>query len=588
MFLDRISCYTVEDIMNTDILKIRGNCPLREALELMLHKNTGDILVVDSGGNLAGILTLTDISRVMQGMKDKRELDFELFCYCTRDVLTIDARAKAIDARNLMKRRGIGRLPVLKDGKVVGVIRVSDITNKVYPQIEETSKTLGLILNNLHEAVCVVDREGIVEFWNEKSERLYSVKSEEIVGKKLDKFFPNALLLRVLRERKPIENIYHSPREGNYVNISAIPIFIDGELVGAVSTERDVTEITNLTIELEETRNRLQYLQHEVNKISEGRYSFGKVIGKSSTIEEIVYKARQVAPTNCSILITGESGTGKEVFARAIHQASGREGSFVAVNCSAIPEHLFESEMFGYVGGAFTGALKRGKMGMFELADGGTIFLDEIGDMPIHMQAKLLRVLQEKSVTRIGSESAKQVDVRVISATNKDLKKLVEEGTFREDLYYRLNVVNIELPPLRDRKEDIPLLVKHFAEEFCRDNDLDVPRIPPEVLAVLMSYEWKGNIRELKNAVEHLVLFSKGGEVKLESVPGYILEETRSKGIPEEVCDLGKCIERAEVDAIRKAMKLAEGNKSKAAELLNIPRSTLYYKIKYYDLKEFI
>jgi len=451
------------------------------------------------------------------------------------------------------------------------------------------SEAVKNILNAIHEAVCIVDKNGIVAHWSSKSEALFDVKAENIVGKPLKDFFPTALLLNVIKDKKETSNVYLSPRKGTYVVVSARPLYFNGKFVGAISTDKDITEMTNLSFELEETRERLNRLREEVNKLSDGKYSFGQILGRSELIRQKIERAMQVAKTKTGILITGESGTGKEIFARAIHQHSGRKGNFVAINCSAIPENLFESEMFGYVGGAFTGALKKGKGGQFENAHQGTLFLDEISDMPMHMQAKLLRVLQENKILRIGADTPKDIDVRIISASNKDLRRMVENGTFREDLYYRLNVVKIDLPPLRERKEDIPILVDSFIKNFCRQNNVDEPKLMPEVYNILTSYNWEGNIRELKNTVEHLVVFSRNGKIELESVPEQIIERSLSKVRESETSfDLETCVAKTEMEMLRKVMEMVEGNKSRAAKILNIPRSTLYYKLKYYQMVDLL
>lgn len=451
------------------------------------------------------------------------------------------------------------------------------------------SEAVKNILNAIHEAVCIVDNNGIVAHWSSKSEALFDVKAENIVGKPLKDFFPTALLLNVIKDKKETSNVYLSPRKGTYVVVSARPLYFNGKFVGAISTDKDITEMTNLSFELEETRERLNRLREEVNKLSDGKYSFGQILGRSELIRQKIERAMQVAKTKTGILITGESGTGKEIFARAIHQHSGRKGNFVAINCSAIPENLFESEMFGYVGGAFTGALKKGKGGQFENAHQGTLFLDEISDMPMHMQAKLLRVLQENKILRIGADTPKDIDVRIISASNKDLRRMVENGTFREDLYYRLNVVKIDLPPLRERKEDIPILVDSFIKNFCRQNNVDEPKLMPEVYNILTSYNWEGNIRELKNTVEHLVVFSRNGKIELESVPEQIIERSLSKVRESETSfDLETCVAKTEMEVLRKVMEMVEGNKSRAAKILNIPRSTLYYKLKYYQMVDLL
>ncbi len=451
------------------------------------------------------------------------------------------------------------------------------------------SEAVKNILNAIHEAVCIVDKDGLVVHWSKKSETLFDVRAEKIVGKPLKNFFPTALLLNVIKDKKETSNVYLSPRKGTYVVVSARPLYFNGKFVGAISTDKDITEMTNLSFELEETRERLNRLREEVNKLNDEKYSFGKILGRSDVIKQKIDRAMQVAKTKTGILITGESGTGKEIFARAIHQHSGREGNFVAINCSAIPENLFESEMFGYVGGAFTGALKKGKGGQFENAHQGTLFLDEISDMPVHMQAKLLRVLQESKILRIGADTPKDIDVRIISASNKDLRSMVENGIFREDLYYRLNVVKIDLPPLRKRKEDIPILVDSFIKNFCWQNNVDEPKLMPEVYNILTSYNWEGNIRELKNTVEHLVVFSRNGKIELESVPEQIIESSLSEVREIETSfDLKTCVTKTEMEVLRKVMVMAEGNKSRAAKILNIPRSTLYYKLKFYQMVDLL
>ncbi|MTI54394.1 sigma-54 dependent transcriptional regulator PrdR [Geosporobacter ferrireducens] len=588
MFLNKLDDYKVTDIMVKDLITVHGDTTLRETIMRMINGNTEEVLVLDEKENIIGMACTTDIIRAMKDISFKDSFEDKIIKYAVKNVVCIDSRAKALEARNRMKQKGIGRLPVIENNKLIGMIRVKDILDKVYLKVDEMRQTFRYILDNLHEAVCVVDKNGVVILWGDRSEKLYGVKAEDIVGRKLEEFFPNGLLLKVLQEKKPIENVIHSPRKGSYVNISAMPLFINGELEGAVSTDRDITEVRNLSLELEVAKEKLDYLQMEVIKANEDKYSFGKTLGKSEVIRDKINRAMQVAATNSSVLILGESGTGKEVFARTIHQASGRKGPFVAINCSAIPENLFESEMFGYEGGAFTGALNKGKIGKIELANKGTLFLDEIGDMPLYMQAKLLRVLQERQIVRVGGDKVIDIDVRIISATHRDLKTMVKEDCFREDLFYRLNVVNLEIPSLRDRKEDIPMFVKHFMDAFCKENNIFVPRIAPEVFQILMSYDWPGNIRELKNTIEHLVIFSKDGEVKVESLPEHFWGKGEQHQESEAVYDLQENIKRTEISTIIKAMETAKGNKAQAAKLLNIPRSTLYYKIKFYDLIEYL
>lgn len=448
---------------------------------------------------------------------------------------------------------------------------------------------LRLILGNLHEAVCVINTSGLVTFWNAGAEKLYGIKVEEIVGFHIKKFFQDPLLLKVLSEKKTFYNLKQKFRDGPDVIVSAIPLIYEDELIGAVSTDRDLNEITNLYMELDREKTKVELLKKQMKEITENKYYFGRIIGKSKALLDAMTIAKQVSKTNASVLITGESGTGKEVFSRAIHEESGRKGDFIPVNCSAIPSELLESELFGYVEGAFTGASRNGRAGKFELAHGGTLFLDEIGDMPTLMQAKLLRVLQDGIVYPVGSSKAIKVDARIIAATNKDLLNLMEEGKFREDLYYRLNVVSIIIPPLRERKEDIPELINTFILEFTEKNNIHKMDITPDAMKILTDYQWKGNIRELRNTIERLVILSKDNRIHSENIPVQIINSINITPFIDlnesETIDLKKTVEEFEKNIILNALKVTNGNKVQSAELLGIKRATLYYKLDLYGIK---
>lgn len=313
--------------------------------------------------------------------------------------------------------------------------------------------------------------------------------------------------------------------------------------------------------------------------------SFGVkgMIGNSAKMKNIIETIEQVAPTRTTVLITGESGTGKELVAQAIHQCSGRTGKFVPVHCSALPDNLIESELFGHERGAFTGAVEMRK-GRFELAEGGTIFLDEIGEIPLHIQVKLLRVLENRSFERIGGSETIVTDARVVAATNRDLRKMVEEGTFREDLFYRLDVVSLEIPPLRERKEDIPLLVKHYLDVFNKENGKDIG-ITETAMASLCAYAWPGNIRELRNCVERMVVLCRGKMIELENVPVDVREGV-TPGIAKTVLAQPSCdLECNEKMLIERALNECKGNRTKAAEKLGISRRTLHRKLHTYNLE---
>jgi len=317
----------------------------------------------------------------------------------------------------------------------------------------------------------------------------------------------------------------------------------------------------------------------ELKRQLDKRYGFEGIIGGSESMQAMFDTLRQVAPSNATVLIVGESGTGKELVARAVHANSPRRGNhFVALNCAALSESILESELFGHEKGAFTGATQTRK-GRFEYAHGGTLFLDEIGDMPPSIQIKLLRVIEYGEVFRVGSNEPIRVDVRLIAATHKDIPTLIKEGAFREDLYYRLKVVTVELPPLRDRLEDLPLLVQSFTGEFAQAYGKKPPEITPQAMELLYDYSWPGNVRELRNCLESMVVLDKDGKIDEEDVPRYVKQPAAGGSAPGMA---GVSLEEGEKERIRKALALCEGNREKAAKMLGIGERTLYRKIKRY------
>ncbi|HMX62248.1 MAG TPA: sigma-54 dependent transcriptional regulator [Candidatus Sumerlaeota bacterium] len=314
-------------------------------------------------------------------------------------------------------------------------------------------------------------------------------------------------------------------------------------------------------------------------------YNIEGMVGETGQMQQIYEKVRLIAPTKASVLILGESGTGKEVLAKAIHQASPRARKpFVAVHCAALPEALLESELFGHERGAFTGAVSK-RQGRFELASGGTIFLDEIGEIPLSMQVKLLRVLEAREIQRVGGNETISVDVRILAATNRDLSEEVAEGRFREDLFYRLNVVSVTLPPLRARRGDIPLLARHFLEDFARDNGREVPDVSREAMEILVNYHWPGNVRELRNIMENTFVFLRGKTILPESLPAGFSKPVAepSEGL---VFPLGLPLEQVETDYLKRTLTACDGNRTRAAESLCISRRTLQRRIKELGIEE--
>jgi two-component system response regulator AtoC len=337
--------------------------------------------------------------------------------------------------------------------------------------------------------------------------------------------------------------------------------------------------------EREQLRRENQLLRKEVAR----EYSFENIISKNEKMQKIFDVIKKVSHYKSTVLITGESGTGKELVARALHYNSGRsQNPFIAVNCGAIPENLLESELFGHAKGAFTDAI-RTKKGLFEEADGGTLFLDEIGELPGPLQVKLLRVLQEGEIRRIGESKPIQIDVRIVAATVKDLQKEVNEGRFREDLFYRLNVLPVHIPPLRERKEDIPLLIHHFIGKYNQAMNKNVASVDHKAMETLISYKWYGNVRELENTIERAIVLSEKNHIEAESLPIEIQEfkeEFKLATFPDEEYSIKKASKSLEINLIKKALKKTKRNHTHAARLLEISHRALLYKIKEYEIIE--
>jgi transcriptional regulator with PAS, ATPase and Fis domain len=392
-------------------------------------------------------------------------------------------------------------------------------------------------------------------------------------GRNITEFIPQSDMLRVLEAGK-IERGDIATVGGRQIVINRSPVIVKGKIVGAVSNFKEITDIQKVELQL---RKKL----HQ-NGL-EAKYRLSDIIGETNEVMEAKELARKFAETESTVLITGESGTGKELFAQGIHSASHRSlGPFVAVNCAVLPENLLESEMFGYEKGTFTGALKDGKPGLFELAHGGTLFLDEIGEIPLRIQALLLRVLQERTIRRVGGERIIPVDVRIITATNRNLEEEVEEKQFRSDLYYRLNVLALELPPLRVRLEDIPKLVEAFLDEFNDKRKNKIITVEKELICLFQKYDWPGNIRELRNTIERMVVLEESKSLRLQGAK-FLSEKIRRRKFSEEATNK-QSIKNKEKELILTTLEKFENNKTLAAQSLGIDRSTLWRKIKEYNL----
>ncbi|WP_373895782.1 sigma-54 interaction domain-containing protein [Virgibacillus sp. CBA3643] len=444
------------------------------------------------------------------------------------------------------------------------------------------------VLQTIDSSCTVIDSNENVLIWTEGAERIFSVKQEEIIGSKITDFFhPERLeLLKTVEDGTSVTNSQHHAREDLVVMINSNPVYLDEEIIGAVVSETNITSQVRLHNELSNTTEKLFNLEKEVNKLIPSEDPFIAIKGNSSTLKKTISMAKKAATTNTNILIYGESGVGKELFAKGVHSIrEGEDAPFIPINCGAIPSALFESEIFGYEKGAFSGADQKGKKGKVELAKDGTLFLDEIGEMPLDMQVKLLRLLQEKKFYSVGGTKEKEVDFRVVAATNKDLRELVEEGKFREDLYYRLNVVSLEIPPLRSRPADIIELTHYFLYEVSIKYNRPIHGISQLMMQALLQHHWPGNIRELKNAIERLVVFAEDGEIKLEHLPFKVdgVNPSPSKQLPyfaeNDNRALSERLEEVEKEIILQQLEQENGNKLACAKKLQITRATLYNRI---------
>ncbi|WP_320007408.1 sigma 54-interacting transcriptional regulator [Maridesulfovibrio sp.] len=421
------------------------------------------------------------------------------------------------------------------------------------------------VLDSLADGVFTVDRDWNITFFNEAASRITGVPADEAVGSKCWDVFHSSLcdgdcaLRACMKDCGRISNksifFIHADGRKVPVSISAAPLVDStGKTIGGVESFRDLTDI--------------QMIRREV----EDSWRFEDIIGKSAQLGKVFAILPQVSKSEATVLLLGESGTGKELFARAIHNLSERKhGPFVAVNCGALPDNLLESELFGYKAGAFTDA-RKDKAGRFELAAGGTIFLDEIGDMPAKLQVKLLRVLQEKTFEPLGAVASVKTNVRIVAATNKNLAELVEEGLFRQDLYYRLNVVTLTLPPLKSRVEDIPLLINHFINRLNALQGKEIDGISEDTLHILMRHSFPGNVRELENILEFAFILCRSGFIQVEHLPEYLQPKSREKVEDE---DLPMSMEQIKCMAVRRALKRNNGKKMATCRELGISKDTL-------------
>ena len=637
-----IAAQRVRDVMTANVFSLKDTMLVQELQQNNLIFKYGRFPVVDSHNQPIGFVTRTDLVRYLSEKSLSMAEEFEAVLHsASNGVMAINAagivtifnpaaqvitgmRAENVvgrsindvmpDAAGLMNVLQTGvvqlnqkiqfgnsqiitkRSPIVKNNKIVGAVAIfQDVTElqKIASELEEVKNlksTLDSIVNSIFDCIVVVNKNGYVTMMNDAYGEFLNADPKKAVGKHITDVIENTRMHIVAQTGKAEICDMQKIGEHNTV-VTRIPIVKDGEVTGAVGKMvfRDVKDLRVLARKLTSLQSELEYYKEELQKVQGGKYTIESIIGSGEKIQWLKMIALRAAKGQSTVLVTGESGTGKELFAQAIHYASNRRhGPFIKINCASIPENLLESELFGYEEGAFTGARKGGKPGKFELANGGTIFLDEIGDMSMPMQAKLLRVLQEREVERVGGTKTSSVDVRVIAATNQDLETMMSQGTFRQDLYYRLNIIALHVPPLRERREDLPELCEALLRKVNRTLQFDVDGVSREAMELLMQYDWPGNVRELENVLERSVnLMDEVGDILPEHLPPTMRRPATKPALSnqEETKELAGIMEEAEKQAIYKALETAGGNRSQAAKILGIHRSGFYQKLSKYQIK---
>jgi PAS domain S-box-containing protein len=561
------------------------------SINSIIESTNHAIIAIDKDSN---IIMFNNVAEHILGIKASEALGKRI-----NDVLSASQLPDVIEDRKTHinslihisgKKIITNRAPIIKNGEILGAIALFfDVTehDNLLKELEEqknVSQVLNTILETVYDGILVVDKEGYITMISKTYEMFLEVEGQDVIGKHVTKVIENTRMHIVVKTGIPeIADIQKI--KGSYMVASRIPIVKNGEVVGAVGKVlfRNVDDLNDLYKKISLMEQEIEEYKGELKNINRAKYTFANIIGVSKRISETKRLARRASHTDSNVLILGESGTGKELLAHAIHNESSRSfGPFIRVNCAAIPSELLESELFGYEEGAFTGAKKGGKIGKFELANGGTIFLDEIGDMPLSMQSKLLRVIQEREIERVGASVAKRIYVRIIAATNKNLEEMIAKGEYREDIYYRLNVFTIFVPALRDRPEDIVPLSKYFLSNLDNKYHKNIEKISRKAMNYLVKYTWPGNARELENVIERAMnLVDMGASIDVEHLPEKIIGNQYSNNIK----NLKDILSKAEKEAIVESMRITNGNKTKAASLLGIGRTTLYEKLEKYGLK---
>jgi PAS domain S-box-containing protein len=586
----------VKDIMTKKIYILKEKDTLGDAARLFIEHRIDGAPVIGDGGEIINIITKTDL---MRAFVNKLSLDTLIGEAKRKNVITVDEEADLKEAWGIK----VGRLPVVNSrGEMVGILTRTDLSYeyiiKMMKEVEElkhsnlTWNELDEVIESSYDGIFITDGDANTLKINKSYERITGLKRELLMGKNMGeleakKIISQSASLVVLKKRSTV-TIDQKFETGKKAIVTSTPIFDAGNnIVLIVTNVRDVTELYELKEELQKKHELTEKYYSELEEMRRQLFASSDIIAKDPKMLEVLETANRVSKVDTTVMLLGETGVGKEEIAKYIHKNSGRsDKQFIKINCGAIPQNLIETELFGYEKGAFTGANKEGKIGLFEIASGGTVFLDEVGELPLDMQVKLLRVLQEHEIDRVGGVMPIKVDIRVITATNRDLKDMVCKKLFREDLYYRLNVVPITIPPLRERNQDIIALVKYFEAQLNEKYKIQ-RSYASDALNCMYEYSWPGNVRELKNIVERTMVMSRSDVIRRCDLPKEIALNgiETAVNIINEGQTLKDVLEAVEKNMITKAFE-KYGNVRSAAKALGIDSSTFVRKRQKYTMKQ--
>lgn len=583
--------FNIKELVDIKIEKVNIEFPASFIMDKIIHSQMRPVIVVDAIDKFHGVITVKSLfENIAVNNVNENMLAAD---FIKQDIKRIDLGINWDDFINHIKINKFPYIVLNSDGSYYGLVSEQSTLKWLFSKTDNLSKEIDAIIDYSNDWLFIADGEGIALRVKSRYEEDFGIKASEVIGKNVKQleneglFHPSVTNL-ILESKKP-QTVMQSQKNGRKLLVSGTPVFnSDGSIFRVIVNVRDITHLNELKNKLEESERLKELYYKEIIELKMNSFSDSEIVCSSSQMANMLKTAKKVASVDSTVMITGETGVGKGLVAKYIHDCSPRKSKpFVVVSCGAIPENLLESELFGYVKGAFTGAHQQGKIGKLELANEGTIFLDEIGELPLNLQVKILQVIQEKVISRVGDTKEIKLDLRFIAATNRDLQQMVAERKFREDLYFRLNVIPLEIPPLRDRVEDIEMLVHHFLEKYKNKYKID-KIIDIEVYDCLRRYHWPGNVRELENLIERMFVITDANLIQKYHLPKHILDTSENAGDLSEsyltLQPLEQAKEKLEKKLFLQAVKQCRST-YEIARLFNINQSTVVRKLKKYDIQ---